>query len=349
MILSYKKMPYEKLPPAMPKPFSSTTVCVLCFALSFFWSASAVATTQVANVIPNPAKSQPKPSDALLPEKASRSPHATNATSTNSNIVGRNPSAIWDLTEKTDREINDLVRSWPQLNPAQRRDLLAEVRIRMNKVRAQTAVPKKGQGQNGQSDIEVDLNKAQRQYRYGQPIPRNQKGTVVITAKVTRILPDGTRVTQSTVTPLPLEALRQSAANNGSAANIRLPSSQPFAASGARADTSAAVGSSESQSGISTSQKSRRQVFRATVRFGAGFGRRDETIVQGQLAFAPAGSEPQNVQQVNASILHGETQKNLQNTEQGATAMPDKEPNQGSKKSSQHNSQRKKVPNSDVN
>jgi hypothetical protein len=338
MILFYKKML-----PAMPRPFSSTTVRVLCFALSFFWSASAVATTQVASVIANPAEFQPKPLDALLPEKASRSPHATNARSTNSNIVASNPSAIWDLTEKTDREINDLVRSWPQLNPAQRRDLLAEVRIRMNKVRAQTAVPKKGQGQTGRSDIEVGLNRAQRQYRYGQSIPRNQKDTVVITAKVTRILPDGTRVTQSTVTPVPLEALRQSAANN------RLPSRQPLAASDARADTSAAVGSSESQSGSSTSQKPRRQVFRATVRFGAGFGRRDDTIVQGQLVSAPSVSEPQNVQQFNASLLHGETQKNHQNTEQGATAMPYKEPNQGSKQSSQHNSQQKKVPNSDVN
>ena len=345
MILSYKKMSYEKLPPAKPRTFSSTTVRVLCFASSFFWSASAVATTEVASAIPNLTEAQPKSSDALLPEKAILSPHATIASNTNANIVDSNPSAIWDLTDKTDREINDLVRSWPQLNPAQRRDLLAEVRIRMNKVRTQTSEPIKGQEQSGRSDIEVGLNRAQRQYRYGQSIPRNQKGTVVITAKVTRILPDGTRVTQSTVTPVPLEALRKSAANNASATNIRLPNSQPLAASGARADTSAAVDSHESQSGSSTLQKPRRQVFRATVRFGAGFGRRDETIVQGQLASAPSVPEPQSSQQVNASLLLREAQKNPQNTEQGASAMPDKQPNRSSK----HNSQQQKVPNSDVN
>ncbi len=241
------------------------------------------------------------------------------------------------------------MRSWPQLNAAQRRDLLAEVRVRMNKARAQATLPNKGQGQRGQSDIEVGLNRAQRQFKYGQSIPRSQKGTVVITAKVTRILPDGTRVTQSTVTPVPLEEFRKRAAS-GATANIQLPGSQPpIVADGENPDSSATGGAPQATSGSQAAEKPRRQVFRATVRFGAGFGRRDETIVQGQLASAPAVSEPQNVQQVNASILHGETQKNLQNTEQGATAMPDKEPNQGSKKSSQHNSQRKKVPNSDVN
>ncbi|MDG1133897.1 MAG: hypothetical protein P8N67_05915 [Pseudomonadales bacterium] len=184
--------------------------------------------------------------------------------------VGEPSNVIWDLTDKSDREINELVRSWPQLQPAQRRDLLAEVRSRMNKARVQSVAPNNGQRQNGQSDIEEGLVRAQRQFRYGQPIPRNQKGTVVITAKVTRVLPDGSRVTQSTVTPVPLEELRKRSANGSAVANIRLPQIQP---SNIPNDKSRVV---SAKTGTLQPQQPSRQVFRATVRFGAGFGRRAE-------------------------------------------------------------------------
>ena len=332
MILLYKKMPYEKQPHEKQRPFSSTIsstiVGVLWVSLSFFWPAVAVAATNVTSVMPNVAQSQPKSTDVLLPEKSSPLPQATSAANTHSNALASSSGAVWDLADKTDREINGLVRGWLQLNPAQRRDLLAEVRIRMNKTRAQAVVPNKIRGQAAQSDIAVGLNRAQRQYRYGQSIPRNQKGTVVITAKVTHILPDGTRVTQSTVTPVPLEALRKrSANNNGSSANVQFSGSQPATTIGENADSAVAVGSSQSPDGSSASQKPRRQVFRATVRFGAGFGRREESTVRGQLTSA---SGPQNVQQKSVQYAQEEAQNNVQQailpTDKKLVAKSSKEP-----------------------
>ena len=289
MILSYEKLPCEK-----QRPFSSTLCRVLCISLSFFWPSLAISE-------PASEKLQPQFADAPAPQSNSvqkPNPKPNLDIDADSSAVATNSAAIWDLTVKTDREINGLVRSWPQLNAAQRRDLLAEVRVRMNKARAQATLPNKGQGQRGQSDIEVGLNRAQRQFKYGQSIPRNQKGTVVITAKVTRILPDGTRVTQSTVTPVPLEEFRKRAAS-GATANIQLPSSQPsIVAAGENPDSSATGGAPQATSGNQAAEKPRRQVFRATVRFGAGFGRRDESS-QGQLVQGQLASAQQNVQQVS--------------------------------------------------
>ena len=291
MILSYEKLPCEK-----QRPFSSTLCRVLCISLSFFWPSLAISE-------PASEKLQPQSADAPVPQTNSvqnpnSNPKPNIDLDADSSAVATNSAAIWDLTDKTDREINGLVRSWPQLNAAQRRDLLAEVRVRMNKARAQATLPNKGQGQRGQSDIEVGLNRAQRQFKYGQSIPRNQKGTVVITAKVTRILPDGTRVTQSTVTPVPLEEFRKRAAS-GATANIQLPSSQPpIVAAGENPDSSATGGAPQATSGNQAEEKPRRQVFRATVRFGAGFGRRDESS-QGQLVQGQLASAQQNVQQVS--------------------------------------------------
>ena len=236
-----QKQKQQQKPELNQKPLPNTFLCVLSFALSFFGPGitAASANTPVSS---KPAKV----------------------------TVGEPSNVIWDLTDKSDREINELVRSWPQLQPAQRRDLLAEVRSRMNKARVQSVAPNNGQRQNGQSDIEEGLVRAQRQFRYGQPIPRNQKGTVVITAKVTRVLPDGSRVTQSTVTPVPLEELRKRSANGSAVANIRLPQIQP---SNIPNDKSRVV---SAKTGTLQPQQPSRQVFRATVRFGAGFGRRAE-------------------------------------------------------------------------
>lgn len=288
MILSYEKLPCQK-----QRPFSSTLCRVLCISLSFFWPALAISE-------PASEKLQPQSADAPVPQTNSVQNQNQNPNSkpnidldADSSAVATNSAAIWDLTDKTDREINGLVRSWPQLNAAQRRDLLAEVRVRMNKARAQTTLPNKGQGQRGQSDIEVGLNRAQRQFKYGQSIPRSQKGTVVITAKVTRILPDGTRVTQSTVTPVPLEEFRKRAAS-GATANIQLPGSQPpIVADGENPDSSATGGAPQATSGSQAAEKPRRQVFRATVRFGAGFGRRDDGVAQGQLTASPTQQNSQ--------------------------------------------------------
>ena len=241
MIFSKQKQKQKQKPELNQKPLPNTFLCVLCFALSFFGPGITAASANT------PVSSKPAKVTA-----------------------GEPSNVIWDLTDKSDREINELVRSWPQLQPAQRRDLLAEVRSRMNKARVQSVAPNNGQRQNGQSDIEEGLVRAQRQFRYGQPIPRNQKGTVVITAKVTRVLPDGSRVTQSTVTPVPLEELRKRSANGSAVANIRLPQIQP---SNIPNDKSRVV---SAKTGTLQPQQPSRQVFRATVRFGAGFGRRAE-------------------------------------------------------------------------
>ena len=241
MIFSKQKQKQKQKPELNQKPLPNTFLCVLGFALSFFGPGITAASANT------PVSSKPAKVTA-----------------------GEPSNVIWDLTDKSDREINELVRSWPQLQPAQRRDLLAEVRSRMNKARVQSVAPNNGQRQNGQSDIEEGLVRAQRQFRYGQPIPRNQKGTVVITAKVTRVLPDGSRVTQSTVTPVPLEELRKRSANGSAVANIRLPQIQP---SNIPNDKSRVV---SAKTGTLQPQQPSRQVFRATVRFGAGFGRRAE-------------------------------------------------------------------------
>jgi hypothetical protein len=237
----FSKQKQKQKPELNQKPLPNTFLCVLSIALSFFGPGITAASANT------PVSSKPAKVTA-----------------------GEPSNVIWDLTDKSDREINELVRSWPQLQPAQRRDLLAEVRSRMNKARVQSVAPNNGQRQNGQSDIEEGLVRAQRQFRYGQPIPRNQKGTVVITAKVTRVLPDGSRVTQSTVTPVPLEELRKRSANGSAVANIRLPQIQP---SNIPNDKSRVV---SAKTGTLQPQQPSRQVFRATVRFGAGFGRRAE-------------------------------------------------------------------------
>lgn len=335
MILSYKKLPCEK-----QRPLSNALFRVLCISLSFFWPVLAFADSTA----PSPSKPEtrsavfpkPAPAQTLSSAQANTAPSVSAASSPSAdlNSTASNTGDIWDLTDKTDREINELVRSWPQLNAAQRRDLLAEVRVRMNKARAQSSVPNAGQGRTGKSDIEVGLNRAQRQFKYGQSIPRSQQGTVVITAKVTRVLPDGTRVTQSTVTPVPLQELRKRAAS-GSSTNIQLPNSQLPVTAATENPEAALVGSPQAKSDKQAAVKPRRQVFTATVRFGAGFGRRDEDTVQGQRASAPSSSAPQNVQQVSTSIAnaeahgaaqgaaHGAVQKNPENNEQGAQALPD--------------------------
>ena len=290
MILSYEKLPCEK-----QRPVLSTLCRVFCVSLSFFWPTLAIA----GNSGPIPIKSQLKFADSPAPEDASTNSQTNNGASlsSDSSAVVTNTGTLGDLTNKTDREINKLVRNWPQLNPAKRRDLLAEVRVRMNKARVQGGAANKGQQRTGQSDIEVGLSSAQRQFKYGQSMPRNRKGTVVITAKVTRILPDGTRVTQSTVTPIPLEEFRKRAAR-GSTATILFPGDRPpTATSGENPDASLAVGSPQPKSGNQAAEQSRRQVFRATVRFGAGFGRRDEASAQGQFT---STSRQKNVQQVSA-------------------------------------------------
>jgi hypothetical protein len=82
------------------------------------------------------------------------------------------------------------------------------------------------------------------------------------------------------------------------AATILFPGNRPpTVTSGENLDYSLAVGSPQPQSGNQAAEQPRRQVFRATVRFGAGFGRRDEASAQGQFTSA---SRQQNVQQVSA-------------------------------------------------
>ncbi|MFQ3363996.1 MAG: hypothetical protein ACI883_000967 [Candidatus Azotimanducaceae bacterium] len=297
-------------------PFISTICRVLCISLSFFWPALAIS---------SPASTpEAKNAAAVLDEQPNQASEVP-AQSTNTSQFDKN--TVWDLSDKTDPEINQLVRRWPHLNPAQRRDLLAEVRVRMSKARAQSFLPNKGQKQSGQSDIEVGLSRAQRQYRYGQSIPRQQQGTVVITAKVTRTLPDGTRVTQSTVTPVPLEELRNRSIN-GSAASIRLPSMQLQTATGERGDLSVAAGSSKSTGGDASEQKTGRQVFRATVRFGAGFGRRDADAAERQLTATPAS---QNAQQISASLAPKNAPNDKQNSDLDANQDASKESKQDPK------------------
>ena len=317
MILSYEKLPCEK-----QRPFSSTLCRVLCISLSFFWPT--LATSE-----PAAEKFQPQSVDAPLPQtsgvpKPKLKPNIE--IDADASTAATKSAAIWDLTDKTDREINELVRGWPKLNAAQRRDLLAEVRVRMNKA----ALPNRTQGQMGQSDIKVGLNRAQRQFKYGQSIPRNQKGTVVITAKVTRILPDGTRVTQSTVTPVPLEEFRERAAN-GSNTNSQLSSSQPPVLAAAKnPDISLVVDSPQTPNGKQGVNKSRRQVFTATVRFGAGFGRRHDGS-RGQLAPGQLASAPQNVQQVSTPLR----QENVQSADQASEVSAPKNLEENTKQGAQ--------------
>jgi hypothetical protein len=188
---------------------------------------------------------------------------------------------VLDLTTKTDLQINDLVRNWPQLDPAKRRDLLAEARSRMNRARVESAQTNAALSDKGRAGIEQSLVNVQRHYRYGQSIRRDKNATVVIAAKVTRVLPDGTRVTQRMITPVPLKELRQKSAQ-GEVVKISLPEI-PSAVLAPTLTGDSGI------SGTLTSSKAAGRVVRTRVRFGAGFGRRTQNGVNKNLSSnAPA-------------------------------------------------------------
>ena len=88
-----------------------------------------------------------------------------------------------------------------------------------------------------------------------------------------------TRVTQSTVTPVPLEEFRKRAANGCALANIQIAA---VASRRIVADVTPRspllVGATQERRQCKQRKNRRRQVFRATVRFGAGFGRRANEI-----------------------------------------------------------------------
>ncbi len=157
-----------------------------------------------------------------------------------------------DLNQKTDQEIGELLRAWPELSAAQRRDLLAEVRVRMRRSEA----PSPSQAGGG-PDIKLRIKKAQTQHRYGQSVTRSNGSArvpeVVIQAKVTHIMPDGSRVTTTRV-------MRP---------NLRKESPPTTADTVAYPKTSGA-----------TATEPRRRVV-TTVRFGAGFERRTANATPG--------------------------------------------------------------------
>jgi hypothetical protein len=175
------------------------------------------------------------------------------------------------LKAQTDQQIGALLQRWPELDAAQRRDLLAEVRKRMNLAKANAnanATAPTGSLANlsgSAPSLTVRIKRAQTLHRYGsssadrddQQKRSNQKNAaqaqvldiareVVIRTTITQILPDGSRlVRKKTLIP---ESLGQaSTIDAATAVNVR----------------------SQAVKG-----KPKVRVIRARVRFGAGFDQR---------------------------------------------------------------------------
>lgn len=180
---------------------------------------------------------------------------------------------VQPLTAQTDQQIGGLLQRWPELDAAQRRDLLAEVRKRMNLAKANanaTAPTASVENLLGSApSLTVRIKRAQTLHRYGsssagrddQQQRLNQKNAaqaqaldkardVVIRTTITQILPDGSRlVRKKTLIP---ESLGQ-------------------------APTTAVNAPSQA-----VKDRPKVRVIRARVRFGAGFDQRIRRSNAGQ-------------------------------------------------------------------
>jgi len=192
-----------------------------------------------------------------------------------SNVLPKQQNEV-ELASFTDQQIGSLLQQWPRLDAAQRRDLLAEVRKRMQAAGESANTPLVSQRT---PSLTVRIQRAKTQHRYGKPAPRNVIGEqeaveseesavdspreerdqpkglprdLVIRATVTRTLPDGSVVTtEETLVPR-VVAERLAAAPGVVESNVNVPVQ------------------------VSGEQRSRGSVtvVRTKVRFGAGFDRR---------------------------------------------------------------------------
>ncbi len=177
------------------------------------------------------------------------------------------------LANYSDQQIGVMLQRWPQLDAAQRRDLLAEVRKRMRQATAVNASKETAKTRSSGPSLTLRIKRAQSAHSYGRQgvRPRSQamtQGTtqrqgqpprdVVIRTTVTQILPDGSRLTrEETLVPR----------------SLRKDLVQPQQPSLVAATPNAAAVQPQPQS----QAKGTVRVIRAKVRFGAGFDRRSQS------------------------------------------------------------------------
>ncbi len=179
-------------------------------------------------------------------------------------------NAQQQLANYSDQQIGVMLQRWPQLDAAQRRDLLAEVRKRMRQATAVNASKETAKTRSSGPSLTLRIKRAQSAHSYGRQgvRPRSQamtQGTtqrqgqpprdVVIRTTVTQILPDGSRLTrEETLVPRSLRKdLVQPQQPNVVAATPNAAAVQPQPHSQAKGTV---------------------RVIRTKVRFGAGFDRR---------------------------------------------------------------------------
>lgn len=181
----------------------------------------------------------------------------------------------------SDQQIGVMLQRWPQLDAAQRRDLLAEVRKRMRQANAVKASAETAKTRSSAASLTLRIKRAQSAHSYGRQAVRPNTQTVaegatqrqgqaprdvVIRTTVTQILPDGSRLTrEETLVPRSLrEELLQPQQPGVAAATAHSAAVQP-----------------QSQSPSPSPSKGMVRVIRAKVRFGAGFDQRSQGAAQG--------------------------------------------------------------------
>jgi hypothetical protein len=186
-------------------------------------------------------------------------------------------NAQQQLANYSDQQIGVMLQRWPQLDAAQRRDLLAEVRKRMRQATAVNASKETAKTRSSGPSLTLRIKRAQSAHSYGRQgvRPRSQamtQGTtqrqgqpprdVVIRTTVTQILPDGSRLTrEETLVPR----------------SLRKDLVQPQQPSVVAATPNAAAVQPPPQTQPQSQAKGTVRVIRAKVRFGAGFDRRSQS------------------------------------------------------------------------
>jgi len=180
---------------------------------------------------------------------------------------------VFNLEGSSDQQIGALLQRWPQLDATQRRDLLAEVRKRMRTATQVQETQGASSVRGNPPSLTLRIKRAQTRHGYGRPAPRSDAAAdgshassvtsahqsaqrpreLVIRTTVTRILPDGRRITrQETLVPssLQTQTARQDKVDAGSSAGASVVQDSRGNPSG------------------------KMRVLRTTVRFGTGFHQR---------------------------------------------------------------------------
>ena len=183
------------------------------------------------------------------------------------------------LAQQTDQQIGSLLQRWPELDAIQRRDLLAEVRKRMQRAKKVEANVNNTGLQNRAPSLTLRIKKAQTQHRYGRvsnrpsgnlndqnvSTPQNQSTKrdapreMVIRTSVTQLLPDGSRLVREQTLVPGMQPYRSSE---------RLPASVPSSGNPVQ-NVAQPLGGDSAQP-----RAGKVRVIRTTVRFGAGFDQR---------------------------------------------------------------------------